>query len=166
MACIPDFLSNQYISVYPSYHSEMCIRDRDRRFITTLPILSSSNDIFSDSMAEKNVRCTCFFSDSIRKEAQMLRPYATISVSYTHLIHIRCINTPEIRILQFYFLLHFCRSDRHQLSFRHSLTHHMNCLLYTSQSRSMEAPPRTRIPRKLPAVQLSGRAGSRWIKPS
>ena len=42
-----------------------------------------------------------------------------------YLIHIRCINTPEIRILQFYFLLHFCRSDRHQLSFRHSLTYHM-----------------------------------------
>ena len=53
----------------------------DRRFITTLPILSSSNDIFSDSMAEKNVRCTCFFSESIRKEAQMLRTYATISPS-------------------------------------------------------------------------------------
>ena len=42
-----------------------------------------------------------------------------------YLIYIRCINTPEIGILQFYFLLHFCRSDRHQLSFRHSLTHHV-----------------------------------------
>jgi len=38
-------------------------------------------------------------------------------------IHVGRINTPKTGILQVYLLLHFCRSKRHQLRFRHSLTH-------------------------------------------
>ena len=42
-----------------------------------------------------------------------------------HLIHVGRINTPETGILQTYLLLHFRRSKGRQLSFRHSLTHHI-----------------------------------------